>query len=712
MKFRAFLAGLWGILGIFHIAIAQHPLAESPLRDIQVQIDTTSFSWKTDFWVRNQRTYLPLKYTSEPVRAEVRIYPRYPWRIQSIECVNAPSYRVTDTMQFYFRRYFRGEVEFKQLSQKQFPSLKFKITATNGEESFILMPVFPYTEPMATLAPGIKVMYLGQEVRYRVEANLPANIKPTPTWQKTQGVAYQLQQDEEGLFLRMIPLEYGKRTLEIPYQTYRPGLDSTGTPQFYQIIDPFEIEVKRGKIQYLDLGLQEIQLGLQERKEEMIVRFGAQVSLDLNQTYHLEDAEAAGSPLIADLFPTKIEAGGEMTGRLRVYEYHRRGNGNLYLKDGTRTLFTTNFDIIPKPFVQQVQIKRKGQKWTSNLTVKPGERFRVRIKGESLHRTQLSWEGLDKIMAEDSISFGPKQVVFDLQIPVREPLGPIPLLQNGEESRFNLKVIDYQRPQAFNFIRLETTDDTLVLSHKRKENFFSEDLSQTKLAFLPDSIDRPGRLMGLQYLRVEVVLKDPEQRILMRKLLTDVCICPSDSSPRGSLYDRKDCRKHPISIRKLFSYDWEQLPPWSRLQFTVAHLDDKYQAAGQVSSWEVIYKQKVRVEVALGFPVGLAFKRFDGTETQTFDGVHTALMAQFDWYQKGKINSLRPFRLGVGFMAMETFPFDGDPQQDFGVGALLSLYPTRRDQRISLPIYLGGGYGIQRNTWFFLVGPGLSIRLY
>lgn len=691
--------------------MGQHPLSKSPIQDIVIQVDTTRISWKEDARFQNGRSYLPLPYAKEPLQTEVRVYPRYPWRIARIELLPSRSYRLTDSMRFYFQQYYRGEIEFTKLSQEQFPALECRITQKNGDETNVLVPVYPYTKPMATVSPTTKVFYIGEEVRLPIASNLPANIRAVPTWTKDQGIAYRIVKEEGEWYLHVLPLVYGKRVLRIPYQTFRPGMDEAGNPQFRHLIQPFEVEIKRGNIPYLDLGRAEVQLGLNERMVQLPVSFAAQISFDLKRTYRIEAQEAAGGQIVADLIPQKIESGGKMTALLRVYNFHRRRESKLFIKSPTETLFQTNFDIIPKPAIQQVQIKRAGGDWDTSLVVYPGERLSVRIKGESLHRTKLAWEGMEVVVPPDSLVMRPKRVEFDIQIPIDLARKRIPLLAGERETRYQLRLTDYQRPKSFSFVKLETTDDTLALTQIKRQTYFATDLSKTRLLFETDSIDTPTQLMGLQYLQVQATLKDPQNRILQTRSLDKLVICPADSSPRGRLYDRSQCRKHPITIRTWLKQDWEHLPPWSSLHLSVSHVPGKYEEAGQVASWEIVYEKRTKVELTMAFPIGLAFKRFDGSETQTFDGVHTAVMAEMGWYKKGKINTLHPIRVGIGFTATETFPFDGERQTDLGFGALVSLYPTFKDQRISLPLYVGGGYGISQSRWFFLVGPGLSIRL-
>ena len=40
-----------------------------------------------------------------------------------------------------------------------------------------------------------------------------------------------------------------------------------------------------------------------------------------------------------------------------------------------------------------------------------------------------------------------------------------------------------------------------------------------------------------------------------------------------------------------------------------------------------------------------------------------------------------------------------------------SIYPTRKDVKLSFPLYLGGGYMLNKGKWFVLLGPGIRVSL-
>jgi len=94
------------------------------------------------------------------------------------------------------------------------------------------------------------------------------------------------------------------------------------------------------------------------------------------------------------------------------------------------------------------------------------------------------------------------------------------------------------------------------------------------------------------------------------------------------------------------------------------------------------------------------------------NGISMGVLAQFKFYRKDRIARLRPYRFGIGTLAFNVFNFSEDnTNRDLAVVALGSVYPTRKNAKLTLPLYAGFGYMIQENRFFFVLGPGLRIHL-
>jgi hypothetical protein len=88
------------------------------------------------------------------------------------------------------------------------------------------------------------------------------------------------------------------------------------------------------------------------------------------------------------------------------------------------------------------------------------------------------------------------------------------------------------------------------------------------------------------------------------------------------------------------------------------------------------------------------------------------MIAQFSFYHHEKFAKYRPYKIGAGFLALNAFNFsDNADNRDVGLVILGSLYPTTRDVKLTFPLYVGGGYLLKDQKWFFLIGPGIRVKL-
>jgi hypothetical protein len=94
-----------------------------------------------------------------------------------------------------------------------------------------------------------------------------------------------------------------------------------------------------------------------------------------------------------------------------------------------------------------------------------------------------------------------------------------------------------------------------------------------------------------------------------------------------------------------------------------------------------------------------------------FAGVSMAVIGEYSFYRKDKINSLEPFKIGAGFLALNAFDLSNNSSsKDLGAVVLGTLNPVNTDKKFSFSIYFGGGYLISAKTFFWLIGPGITIQ--
>ncbi|WP_133272415.1 hypothetical protein [Hymenobacter radiodurans] len=145
------------------------------------------------------------------------------------------------------------------------------------------------------------------------------------------------------------------------------------------------------------------------------------------------------------------------------------------------------------------------------------------------------------------------------------------------------------------------------------------------------------------------------------------------------------------------------------------HAADKYSEPGFQQKLDLVLQRRVKFDIDVSFPAGLLTKQVnsDVQGVGTFNGISLATLAQFSFYNPNKINKLRPYKVGAGFVALNAFNLnpDANSARNLGIVILGSVYPTRSDAKLTFPLYLGGGYLLNGGKLFFLLGPGIGIRL-
>ncbi|MEM9983526.1 MAG: hypothetical protein AAF804_00390 [Bacteroidota bacterium] len=694
------------------LAISQNWQLDSTFSRVELRIDTSVYNSDEHLLRVGGREYLQFSYQSEELIAELLLFPKRPMEVESMNLLPSPDYQVFDTLLLVGSSHYRARIQFAKLSQSPPPQILVQMILTRGDTVNALIDLFHTAEIEAMVPPGEHILYIGEENVFPLEVNLPLNIKPQQTWRELPGLAYKVLVKEGEASLHVIPLKYGRQTLSLPFQKRRPALYPGGLIDYQSSIEEFEIEVKRGKIQFLGLIDEPLYLPHRERYLEIDSRFPKQFSLTLNKPYRIETSEVGGSPLIATLYIQEVREDNQMRARIRVYDYHRRGDGSLYIKSQDEVLFLTNFDVLPPPQVNLVEIKKNNGDWSRDLSLKPGDKFSLRISGESLQQVAFDWEGLpvgdkvEKKATQERITW------TGLSIPTNLIQKQIYLNKNGTHTEWKLTVEEYQRPRKLDFVVIEAEKGSAPITKIPSSLFFPTKGKDLRLTFLRDSIDADGRFFGPQYLEVSVEVWDKEQRLLEKKRTQSVCICPAESSPRRAAYEAPECFESTISINEILGTPLYELPAWAQVRVVVTHQRGKYQAEGQRSAFNVVIQKQVELDLEFSIPVGIIMRRFANPSNETLSTANFTAMMQIGLYEDNAVNQLRPIQLGVGVMAVDVFPFSGEAQRDLMLGSFVTFYPIKnRRQRWNVPLYLGGGYLVGQNTGLFFLGPGLSLRL-
>ena len=687
-------------------ARAQGVADSARLADVQLFLETGAFSWQEDRIMQFGRPHLAFAFEQMPAVAELILQPAYPEAIEGMQLLPSPGIAILDSLILLDGTAFRTRLRFTALTQADLPALTVQLTLRQGDTINTLIPFFPYTQTRLLPAPEEHVLYIGEEKILPLQARLPANIRPQPLWEKTPEVAYRLTLVNGQPQLHLIPLVYGTHTLRLPYRTFRPRRDSTGAFVYDHLMQPFEITVKRGKIPFLDLGLEEVYLTSGARYAAREISFDQRLTLSVQRTYRLEDQERPGGKFIGELFVDEIQSNGKMLAQVRAYDFHARREGPLYLKAGDEALFVTNFAVIPAPQIQEVYIRRGSGDWTQELTIQPGDSFDLRLTGQSLHRLALGLEGFAPADTQQAAS---QFLARGFYLPYTHRTREVVITANGQPTPHRLRVVEHARPRPLDFISLHVQEDTLSLLQMRSPHRVYGELVPCRLAFDRDKIDKAGDLYGLQHLEITASVWDAEGRRIELGSPQRLTIAPGQASPRHGRYGAESVWEGDLALKDLLKTPLAELPGWAQIRLTVAHQAGRYQEPGQRREVELVLARKVHFAMEVAFPMAVVSNGLGDNGTEVLSSLNLGAFLQIGLYRPGLIREASPLRLHVGAFATDVVRFRGEGVRDLGVATFLSVLPLESNRRWNIPLYLGGGYLFQTRRAFFFLGPGVSL---
>ena len=241
---------------------------------------------------------------------------------------------------------------------------------------------------------------------------------------------------------------------------------------------------------------------------------------------------------------------------------------------------------------------------------------------------------------------------------------------------------------------------------------YDEIVRDVTFQFNPNAIDEREQLYGKQFLSFEIRLLNSKGDLVEQRSVDNIVICPGDQSARAAFYQDKQCRTDPLSLNVLLGRKTYDLDEWSRIVVTVKHQASQYADPGYTQTVELVLKRRYKFDIDVSFPAGLLTRKQGDAGFGDLGGISLATLAQFSFYSPNKINRLRPCKIGAGFVALNAFNLGSSSTgRDLGGGILGSVYPTRREAKFTFPLYLGGGFLLGTQKWFYMLGPGIGVRL-
>ena len=106
----------------------------------------------------------------------------------------------------------------------------------------------------------------------------------------------------------------------------------------------------------------------------------------------------------------------------------------------------------------------------------------------------------------------------------------------------------------------------------------------------------------------------------------------------------------------------------------------------------------------------MLIQRIGSSNFGNFGGVSLAILGQFSFYKPNEVEKLRPYKVGAGIIALNAFNFSSNnTTRELGIVTIGSLYPIQTKSKLKFPLFLGFGYFLQEEKWFYLVGPGIQL---
>jgi hypothetical protein len=700
---------LWMTMGLY----AQMPDLRF-FKEVEMRIDTSVFRWTEHQLQWQGESYLSFNYREETPVAEFRFFPVGRSVIESVTLLPSGDFELVDSIRLVNEDYYRFKVRFKSVTDLDFLQLPLEVTSIYARQPYLLeFRLFPSTRTQVSFQSPVEELFIGEERVFELQTNNLNNIREKPNWSKEGEIPYRITKSDGKLLLHLLPDAVGIRLLNATFETRKPYLDSLRVPHYS--LPPLERDftVKPAKLGFLKVRPGQFVLSDENRGKGIEVELDYDAGLELEKTYRLEAQERPGGALVAELFTRSILGNGKLLCWLRLYDYHRRNKGYLYIKDGDQARFITNMDIMPEMKIDRISLQREGESWKPGNQVYPGERVGIRIEGQELNRSSFRFEGLKQV-EQDTIASTAEARIFWARIPLDIIQQQVQIFNQDQSTGRSLQIKEYDRPRALDFITLQYGDEEVGLNAADRLLFVEENMDDIMLSFHPGRIDS-GMLHGPQHLKVEVEIRDQRNQLVDQRELPGFVVCPSVESPRAGFYKDQQCQTFDMSLNKFLRKKIYTLDLWSTIRVTIRHDEDHYgRGKGYSHTSEFVLYRSSSFDIDVSFPAGLVIKRLNEPGFGNLGGISMAMIAQFSFYKDKKINTPKPYKFGAGFLAFNAFNFsENNTNRDVGLVALASLYPikTKYSSRLSFPLFAGGGYFLSEQKWFLLFGPGIRVRL-
>ncbi len=676
-----------------------------PYKEVIFRVDTNEYYYTKDKIRPDTRTYLPFAYRIDNEIVEIDFLISVP--IKEIIIEESPMFTILSQCVSVGEGVYRALIRLNSASTSNFIRLNTRLIGADNDQTQWEAELLPVADFTAMIMPSQDELFVGEEIIFEIAASIPQIILPKNNWIEKEYYQYRVLIKDGIPFLHLVTFSSGNRSYEIDLELYRPLLSDNKLHYNYTFSTPV-FSVKTSRLAFLSPDSKEFMLNETSGIQGIEFQMDNHRLLRMNKTYRVENSESNGV-LIAEIFTKNQLANNKLLCEIKIYNTHRSEQGFLYIKDGDNPQFLTNFTVLPKTTISAVKISRDGKSWNDRAMVYPGESVIVKIEGESIHRASLVFEGMER-QHIDTILVSEREAEYRLRLPVGFIKSRIHILNHNVPSGLSITVSEYQRPRQFDFMSIDYGEGFTGLDKITGPVFYDGNIRDIVIRADASKIDEGNRLFGKQYFEIEVKIFGTRGELVEIVNIRDQVICPDEASIRHSYYNKSDCKNFEISLNQHLSKKTYDLDNWSRLLITFKHTTGKYTDEGKPKSIEIILQKRIRFDIDVSFPAGLLIISPNEEKIGNLSGISMAMVAQFSFYQKNRISRLQPYKIGAGFLALNAFNFSENiTNRDMSLVVIASLYPTRRESKMTFPLYFGGGYFVSQGKFFWLLGPGIRV---
>jgi hypothetical protein len=722
------------LLGFFLLWLgsAAHAQSAAPapplLRSLSLTFDTVRYSLGEQMLTVAGEPRLYFYYHNDDQVAELRLVPASPGR-RPPRLLPSPDFVLQDSLIAGPGGEYRGMLHFRNLTGVPFVRLAFAPPADSAGQparAQQIVSLLPLTRTTLDARAASPELFIGEEKVLEVSTNNVANVRVSNEWTKNQDIDYKLTREKNGLFLHLVPNTLGPHTVVVRALAERPRLDGAGRLTYQLPPLRLDFSVRASRLRFLTAERKDVTYDDAGRSQgtEFVLDDGH--NFELHRTYRIEAQQEPGGALVAELYTRSYLSNDRVLCQLRVYNTHRQADGYLFIKDGDVAKYITNFDITPRPRIAAISVLHRGGDWGSNTTISPGETVDVRLEGESLLKGRYHFDGAN-IIPSDSSTRSEKAVIYRVQVPLSSVRRRITVFDGSTPTDYGLTVKEAQRPHPLNFVLVNYGNGPHPATQLNGPVLYDKTIPDVVFSFNANAIDESGNLYGRQYLTMDVRTVDDKGNLIDQRSVDQLVICPGESSPRYAYYQGNDCQVGNFSLNNILGRKTYDLDAWYRIIITLRSDARQYGSKGYSQQIELVLRRHVNFDISVSFPAGLLTKYANQPSYTSFGGISLATLAQLSFYAPDRINRLRPYRVGAGFVALNAFNLSNnqDVNRALGIVVIGSVTPVRTGARLSFPLYLGGGLLLGQSASgqagqtgsdskvlpFLLFGPGIGVTL-